>query len=89
MIGDALGILPMLITLIDDPMLGVIGYNVLDVAWFIALLIPSLSITVRRLRDIGKKWPWIFINFIPIIGSIWFIVLMCTRSVADDGTPVV
>ena len=92
-IGDAAGFLPAVMTvpLMDDPMLGTIEvvYNVLDVVWFLALIIPSLSIAVRRLRDIGKRWPWLFINFIPLVGSIWFIVLLCTRSVADDGTPVV
>ena len=92
-IGDAAGFLPAVVTfpLLDDPMLGTVEvvYNVLDVVWFVALIIPSLSIAVRRLRDIGKNWPWLFINLIPIIGSIWFIVLLCTRSIADDGTPVV
>ena len=93
LIGDAAGILPVVYTvpLLDDPMLGTIEvvYNLLDVVWYIAIILPSLSIAVRRLRDIGKKWPWIFINLIPIIGAIWYIVLMCTRSIADDGTPVV
>ena len=93
LIGDAAGFLPVVMTvpLLDDPMLGTVDvvYNVLDVAWFLALIIPSISISVRRLRDMGKKWPWLFINLIPIIGSIWYIVLVCSRSVADDGTPVV
>ena len=92
-IGDTAGFLPAVITipLLDDPVLGSIDivYNVLDVVWYLALIIPSLAIAVRRLRDIGKSWPWIFINFIPLIGTIWYIVLMCTPSVADDGTPVV
>ena len=93
LIGDAAGFLPAVLTvpIMDDPMLGTVEvvYNLLDVVWFIALIIPGLSIAVRRLRDVGKKWPWLFINLVPFIGWIWFIVLLCTRSVADDGTPVV
>ena len=57
-----------------------------DLAYFlfilysIASVFPSLSIVVRRLRDIGKQWQWIFISLIPFIGGIWFIVLMCQPS---------
>ena len=43
-------------------------------------LIVSLSITVRRLNDISKKWTWIFIQIIPILGWIYFIYLMCQPS---------
>ncbi len=46
----------------------------------LAQVFPSLSIVVRRLRDIGKKWTWIFISLVPFIGGIWFIVLMCQPS---------
>lgn len=46
----------------------------------LALLIPSIAVAVRRLNDIGKSWPWILINLIPLIGQIWFIVLMATPS---------
>ena len=43
----------------------------------IAGVIPNLSMQIRRVRDMGKGWQWIFINLIPIIGGIWFIVLLC------------
>ena len=90
---ETAGILPVLysVPLFDDPTLGAfeMTYNILDVVWFVALILPQLALTVRRLRDIGKKWPWILIVFIPLVGAIWFIVLMCTRSAQDDGTPVV
>ena len=33
-----------------------------------ALIIPQLSITVRRLRDIGQEPWWAFILLIPILG---------------------
>ncbi len=45
--------------------------------YILASAFPNLSIVVRRLRDIGKQWQWIFISLIPFIGGIWFIVLMC------------
>tara|TARA_Y100000589_G_C27043177_1_gene584032 strand:- start:686 stop:1024 length:339 start_codon:yes stop_codon:yes gene_type:complete len=45
-----------------------------------AQIIPNLSITIRRVRDMGKGWQWIFINLIPIVGAIWFIVILCQPS---------
>ena len=50
------------------------------ILYSIASVFPGLSIVVRRLRDIGKQWQWIFISLIPFIGGIWFIVLMCQPS---------
>ena len=45
-----------------------------------AQVFPSVSIVIRRLRDLGKEWTWIFISLIPFIGGIWFIYLMCQPS---------
>ena len=57
------------------------------IAFFYVLgsLIVSLSIQVRRLNDISKKWVWIFIQIIPILGSIYFIYLMCQPSIAANS----
>ena len=46
----------------------------------LAQIFPTISITVRRLREIGKDWKWMFISLVPFIGGIWFIVLMCLPS---------
>ncbi len=50
----------------------------------LALLLPSLGICVRRLHDIGKSGWWIFINLIPLVGMIIFIVWMCKDSMPDN-----
>jgi uncharacterized membrane protein YhaH (DUF805 family) len=34
-------------------------------------------LVARRLRDVGKSWPWILLGLIPIIGAIGLIVLFC------------
>lgn len=46
----------------------------------IAIIIPSIAVCVRRLHDIGKSGAWYFISFIPLIGSIWKLVLMCREG---------
>lgn len=46
-----------------------------------AQIFPSLALTIRRLRDTGKAWPWIFIQLVPVVGGIWFLVLVLQPSV--------
>ena len=60
----------------------VIRQTISIVSFFYILgnFIVGLSISVRRLNDISKKWAWIFIQIIPILGSIYFIYLMCQPS---------
>ncbi len=48
------------------------GFN----TYGIVCIIPQIAIDVRRIKDFGKDWKWIFINLVPIYGSImWFIWL--------------
>ena len=55
-------------------------FNLIYVLYSLGQIIPSLSICIRRTRDMGKEWPWIFINLIPFVGAIWFIVILCQPS---------
>ncbi len=50
----------------------------------LALIIPGLAITVRRLHDTGKSWTYMLINLIPIVGWILFIIQLCKDSVDDN-----
>ena len=46
-----------------------------------AQILPSLALSVRRMRDIGKEWYWIFISLVPCIGGFWFLYLTVQPSV--------
>lgn len=46
----------------------------------LALLLPSITVTVRRLHDIGKSGLYYLICFIPLIGSIILIILCIQPS---------
>ena len=46
-------------------------------AYGIAAFLPGIAIAVRRLRDAGYNWPYIFVPFIPVVGFIIYIVLLC------------
>jgi len=56
------------------------GKSILGTIYTLAMIVPSLAVTVRRLHDIGKSGLFILINLIPCIGWIWAIVLACTDS---------
>ena len=64
--------------------LGLIGVEVLITVYSLATLIPTLSIAVRRLRDAGKGWGWLFINLLPLVGWIIFIIMLCKPSVNSN-----
>ncbi|RQR53236.1 DUF805 domain-containing protein [Burkholderia sp. Bp9126] len=49
----------------------------------LALIVPSISVTVRRLHDIGRSGWFLLIALIPIVGSIILLVWMCSRG--NDG----
>lgn len=72
-------------TLIDtttgsyDPSMGI---GMLGAILAIGLFVPSLAVSVRRLHDTDRSGWWLLIALIPIIGAIWFIVLM-----VFDSTP--
>ena len=55
-------------------------FMVLQFIVMLALLVPSLAVGVRRMHDIGKSGSWLFINLIPFIGSIWFLLLAIKES---------
>ncbi len=68
----------LIITFLTIPIfLRIYGFNVYGVI----CIIPQIAIDIRRIRDFGKDWKWIFINLIPVFGWIlWFIWLGFGRS---------
>ncbi len=54
--------------------------QILSGLFSLAMLIPSLAVSVRRMHDIGKGGGWIFITLIPLIGQIWFLILTLQPS---------
>ena len=53
-----------------------VGYGLFYIVYALATLIPSLAAGVRRLHDTGRSGWMLLIGLIPIVGSIWLLVLM-------------
>ncbi|HET6527165.1 MAG TPA: DUF805 domain-containing protein [Balneolaceae bacterium] len=46
----------------------------------LAVMIPSIAVTVRRLHDTGRSGWWWFINLVPLIGPVILLVFLVTDS---------
>lgn len=58
----------------------VINNSILGLLAVLALLLPSLAVTVRRLHDTGRAGWWIFIALVPFVGGIILLVFECMNS---------
>ena len=52
------------------------GLAIVYMIFGLALILPMLALTVRRLRDAGFHWALIFVHFIPVVGGIALLVLL-------------
>ncbi|MBV7508948.1 DUF805 domain-containing protein [Bacillus sp. sid0103] len=53
--------------------------------YYLAIFIPSLAVTVRRLHDTGKSGAWFLISFVPLVGGIILLIFTCTDSQPVDN----
>ena len=58
-----------------SPVVSIVSLAAL-IVFGLATVVPALSITVRRLHDTGKSGWWIFISFVPFVGSIIFFIFL-------------
>src|SRR5215216_2263257 len=56
------------------------GFGLLQGLYSLAVLIPSIAVTVRRLHDTGRTGWWILIGLIPVIGGIVLLIFMVLDS---------
>ena len=70
--------------------IGIIDYVLFDslLLYYLAglgFLLPNWCIRVRRMHDLYKRWTWILITLIPLIGGIWFFVLTVLPGTEGDN----
>ena len=58
----------------------VTGFPVLGFIYGLAIIIPSITVGVRRLHDIGKSGWWLLIALIPVIGGLVLLVFAVLPS---------
>lgn len=79
MIGTVVG------SLLNGPdMLSGLGFGLL-IFYLLAVLMPKLSVTVRRLHDTGRSALWLLVGLIPGIGPLILFVLMILEGVPGEN----
>jgi len=58
--------------------------GILTWLYWLALFLPNISITARRLHDINKSGWWQLIALVPLIWPIWLFILLVLDSDCDN-----
>ena len=59
--------------------------GVLAVLYSLAVLVPSIAVSVRRLHDIGRSGWWLLVGVIPVVGGIVLLVFAVQDSQLGDN----
>jgi uncharacterized membrane protein YhaH (DUF805 family) len=51
----------------------------------LALFLPSLAVSIRRLHDIDRSGWWFFISFVPLVGQIVMLIFLCTPGTRGEN----
>lgn len=61
------------------------GIGLLGGIYALAVLIPGLAVSIRRLHDTNRSGWWLLLLLIPLIGPIVIIVFMATDSNPEEN----
>jgi len=61
------------------------GYGLLSGIYTLALLIPGIAVSIRRLHDTNRSGWWLLIALIPLIGVIVLFVFFASDSKSDEN----
>ncbi|MDD4844695.1 MAG: DUF805 domain-containing protein [Anaerotignum sp.] len=67
-------------------------HDLLLAIYSLAIILPGIGVSIRRLHDINKSGWWYFIPLLPIAGGIWLFILLATAGTPGEnkyGEPVI
>ncbi len=76
-------IIVLILSFLDGSLLGD-SAGIVSGIYSLAIFIPSLSVSARRLHDTGRSGWMLLLYLIPIVGSIWILVLTVLDSKPDN-----
>jgi uncharacterized membrane protein YhaH (DUF805 family) len=56
------------------------GLGLLGGLFALAMILPSIAVSVRRLHDTSRSGWWLLISLIPLIGGVVLLVFVCLDS---------
>ena len=67
----------------DNPIINIALFSMYIILLLVEF-VPLLALIVRRLRDVGIHWAFIFIALVPLVGPIALIVMLAWPSKKDE-----
>ncbi len=67
-------------SIVDGIIAAIIGFSALAFLVMLALFIPGLAVSVRRLHDTGRSGWWLLLGLIPVVGIVVLIVWYATEG---------
>lgn len=62
-----------------------LAYGLFYFVYALVAFLPGLAVTVRRLHDVGKSGWMLLLVFIPLVGAVWLMVLLCSDSESGEN----
>ncbi len=62
-----------LVNLIIGGVLAKVSPSAVYFVFAVASICPGLAMNIRRIRDTGRSWQWIFISLMPFVGVLWLL----------------
>ena len=70
---------------VDGMLNGAANFGLLSTIFSLGMLIPSISVGVRRLHDTDRSGWWLLVSLVPVIGAIVLIVFSAQDSHPGDN----
>jgi uncharacterized membrane protein YhaH (DUF805 family) len=60
-------------------------FGILYFVYVLAVLVPSIAVTIRRLHDTGRSGWWLLLGLIPLVGAIVLLIFLVTDSLPQEN----
>jgi uncharacterized membrane protein YhaH (DUF805 family) len=79
------GIVAMIADTLIGTSIGGEAYGFIYLLTALALIVPSISVAVRRLHDTDRSGWWYWLVFLPLVGGIVLLVWFCQRGSVGEN----
>lgn len=59
--------------------------GILGSLYSLAVLVPSIAVSMRRLHDTGRSGLWLLIGFVPLVGAIVLLIFFVQDSMQGEN----